>query len=1243
MTAPPVAPLNAKGLLEDLKKLLVKIEADLLARSSSADVPEIGARLRTEYDRARASKRTAATFEEWRTDRITQAAVGWVLSSVFVRFLEDNDFFGPPRIAGPEERLAIARGSHEHFFTSRPRDTDREFLLSIFDELQKLPGTSGIFGAHNALREIPGWLSGDAAKEILKFFQRIDASTGTLVHDFTDSAWDTRFLGDLYQDLSAFARERYALLQTPHFVEQFLLERTLDPALAEFGLTPAFKMIDPACGSGHLVLGSFQKILEAWQKQEPATAVRELVRRTLESVHGIDINPFAVAIARFRLLLVAMRACGISKLADAPAFPIHIECGDSLLHTPLVGGVQELFDKGAKSEADEECEHAYASEDLLEVKRILRHGQYHAVMANPPYITPKDPGLRDRYRKRFATCHMKYSLAVPFMEHIFKLAVPGGFTGQITANSFMKREFGKKLIEQFFAVTDLTHVIDTSGAYIPGHGTPTVILLGRKRAPVGSAVRAVMGIRGEPSTPADPAKGLVWTAITRQVDQPGSQSEFVSVSDTPRGTFSVHPWSIGGGGAAELKEALEEGTETTLGKATDEIGIIGMTNADEVMLARKTAFQRRRVEATAYRRLALGDEIRDWCFNQGDHSLFPYQDGILFGSISIPHVIDWLWPCRTILGNRATFAQLTYFAEGRPWWEWHQITHKRLRTPLSITFAFVATHNHFVLDRGGKVFNRSAPVIKLPADATEDDHLTLLGILNSSTACFWMKQVFIDKGNGGIGGGISDEKWELRHEFTGTGLDLLPLPASRPLDLPRAMQRITEAMAALDPAAVIAAFAAGDAAAGSLKDLLASAKSSWAQARRRQIALQEEIDWQTYLLYGLLDADLTAGQSDAALQNLPEVSLGERPFEIALARRVAAGGPATTWFERHGSKPLTEIPDHWPAAYRSLIQKRLDAIETNPNIKLIEQPEYKRRWNSESWEDRQAGALREFLLGRLERLFDHDGRMNDAGVATAEFPIALFSIGDLATAARRDRLFLEAAEVLTGDVGFDVAALVGRLVEEESCPLLPQLRYKPTGARKHAEWQGVWELQRKEDALDARAALPKADPRHLTADEAAKKKRAEVGDIPVPPKYTSADFAKPGYWRLRGKLDVPKERFVALPGIAGPDGTPLYAWAGLDHLELAKAIGDFFGMVQTEYGGSDDPRLVPLLANLSELLPWVQQWHPDSLPDYGGPPAPFYEQFIRDEANARSLTWADIRAWTPPAAGRGKRPFGKRE
>ena len=133
-------------------------------------------------------------------------------------------------------------------------------------------------------------------------------------------------------------------------------------------------------------------------------------------------------------------------------------------------------------------DHVYQPEDRNALERLLRPKTYHAVVANPPYITPKDRALNQAYRDRYSTCHMKYSLAVPFLERIVSLAVEGGFTGQITANSFMKREFGKKLIEEFFPRVDLTHVIDTSGAYIPGHGTPTVILFARNQRPVASTL-----------------------------------------------------------------------------------------------------------------------------------------------------------------------------------------------------------------------------------------------------------------------------------------------------------------------------------------------------------------------------------------------------------------------------------------------------------------------------------------------------------------------------------------------------------------------------------------------------------------------------------------------------------------------------------------------------------------------------------------------------------------------------------
>ncbi len=470
-------------------------------------------------------------------------------------------------------------------------------------------------------------------------------------------------------------------------------------------------MIDPACGSGHFLLGSFRRILDRWQRNEPGASIRDLVQRTLDSIHGVDINPYAVAIARFRLLLVAMKACGVTRLADAPAFHFNLACGDSLLHGT---GAQESF-------GWHDLDHAYQAEDPAELVRILKPGHYHAVVANPPYITPKDRALNDAYRERYSTCHMKYSLSVPFMQRLFQLAVSGygdeqqkgGFVGQITSNSFMKREFGKKLIEEYFAGRDgspgldLTHVIDTGGAYIPGHGTPTVILFGRNRAPVAKTIRAVMGIRGEPSTPDDPAQGLVWSAIVAQIDQPGSQSEFVSVADSPRELFHKHPWSIGGGGAAELKEQLEQiQLPIGLSDCMSGIGITAVTGEDEVCVLQPVRPRRKRFERP----------VRLWlkAMQSGLGSRMKATSSSSRMRCPTQILEDLPTTCyRVSLAAVAPFSATTMFwrkrlqvERGLMWYEYGTTCRDKLRSPLSIVFAEVATHNHFVLDRGGKVFKQ---------------------------------------------------------------------------------------------------------------------------------------------------------------------------------------------------------------------------------------------------------------------------------------------------------------------------------------------------------------------------------------------------------------------------------------------------------------------------------------------------------------------------------------------------------
>lgn len=125
--------------------------------------------------------------------------------------MEDNQLIDLPHIAGPGQRLQRARDEWELYLSIAKQPNERDYLLGVFDALAKLPGTKDVFGEYNPIRELPNWLSGDAARDLLSFFQKIDAKTadaGVLVHDFTDGNWDTRFLGDLYQDLSEAARKQ---------------------------------------------------------------------------------------------------------------------------------------------------------------------------------------------------------------------------------------------------------------------------------------------------------------------------------------------------------------------------------------------------------------------------------------------------------------------------------------------------------------------------------------------------------------------------------------------------------------------------------------------------------------------------------------------------------------------------------------------------------------------------------------------------------------------------------------------------------------------------------------------------------------------------------------------------------------------------------------------------------------------------------------------------------------------------
>ena len=1286
--------IERKQLLEDLQSLLSKtIEPDLRERS---ELPEIKAALTEEFEKAKKAERTALNFTVWRADYITQIGVGWVLSCVFIRFLEDNDLIDPPKLSGPAQgdgesqtSLQRARDEYDLYIKSNPTHSFREYILSCVDELAKLPGVSDVFGDKNVIHQQRDWLSNDAAKALYNFWQKIEPETGSLIHNFVDDSetetFDTRFLGDLYQDLSEAARKKYALLQTPDFVEEFILDRTLEPALDEFGLQPGsnasdrdslFKMIDPACGSGHFLLGAFPRILLRWQQKEPGTKVDVLVQRTLHSIHGVDINPFAIAIARFRLLLASLKACGIERLRDAIDFDMsNLACGDSLYH-----GRQK---QGTLGDWTEES-HYFQTEDADNLKRILRERTFHAVVANPPYITVKDTAPNQTYRQLYSSCSGKYSLSVPFLERILDLGITGnaaGFSGQITSNSFMKRVFGRKLIEKCLPNWDVTHILDTSGADIPGHGTPTAIIFARSRKPSSKTIRAVCGLKEEVGELDNPREGLVWQAIIQLLDMPNAMSEYISVDDVDRVKFGSHPWDMGGGAVSALQEKLVQHSIGNLKQLSD-TGFGVVTLEDDAFVRPRNWFARHRNLDFRSRPFVDGGAIREWVLKPDNEAIFPYS--ATHQPTLSKLALRSMWPLRANLKNRLWFKK-TQEDRGLAWFEFGHFSKSKITKRLGIVCSDRSSHNHFALMQGAEISNQGAPLLNLPEEATKNEYNEITAILNSSVTLFWFRV----KCFAATAWRVTLESWDECLKIHAGAVESIPVSKQRG----RLSLLVDTILSFTEQNSLTASDILAGLPGQNLRSVLENQRVKFEQSFRAQIGIQEEIDWECYQAYGLEDCDSAC---DVGQWFSFGINLGERAFEIVMARKMTAGELQTTWFERHGSTPITEIPDHWPNDYKQLVQRRIDVIESNPQIALIEQPEYKRRWNTEPWESQVERALKSWLLDRLESYFDFDGRMEAVSDQEPEAerrpsPLAdiqLVSVAKLADVASQDPQFMEVAEVYRDRADFDLVKLVDELVSEEHVPALPILRYKPSGLDKRKAWEETWELQRAEDKIEARIReqldgllemggknkdkegafrkdLPRDSPvleffshvevekddageekkttiqdGFLTVDEIVRRCVAqEMGEIPVPPKYASKDMISTGgakYWKLRGKLDVPKERWVSFPRCEGEDQTLVIAWAGYDHLQLLKAIAAYFADVQ-ERGGSEDPRLVPLLAAMDQQIPWVKQWHNDIDPDFNMRLGDYFADFINDEARNLGLTLDDIRAWEPPKKVKKKR------
>jgi hypothetical protein len=461
------------------------------------------------------------------------------------------------------------------------------------------------------------------------------------------------------------------------------------------------------------------------------------------------------------------------------------------------------------------------------------------------------------------------------------------------------------------------------------------------------------------------------------------------------------------------------------------------------------------------------------------------------------------------------------------------------------------------------------------------------------------------KGGDQVGDGarLSATQWNRHLEYAGNLLQQLPVPKlddlrDNLLDLVVAAEETVQKMAHQAPQKVVAATLAAMPNFAALREARTSSLAERARLRGIIVSLQEEIDWRVYGLFGL--PTVAARSLDAV--RVP-VEPNHRPFEVRLAREAATDISASEWFRVHKREAQEDVGGPLADLYRQRL-RLLDDPEHGKQLRLLETPETKRRWSPPDDTKAFSDAVRTWLLERIEASFREQ--------ATPELRTARH----LALELGRDPAVAAAHELLTEQSGRDLVKLISDLVDGEGVPFLAGYRYAETGMEKRASWEETWRLQRLEDEGKLAPELS----------------RLKLKAIPVPDKYGPKDFLR-HYWSQRGKLDVPKERFVTIPGgNTDEDTTPLVGWAGWDHLQVAQALSGLYQRRKSEDGWTKE-RLVPLLAGIDERVPWLLQWHNEPSAAFGGMKlGEFFRDFVAGEAHSLGVAVGDLRTWTPPAA-----------
>ncbi|MDA3872087.1 MAG: N-6 DNA methylase, partial [Candidatus Marinimicrobia bacterium] len=282
---------------------------------------------------------------------------------------------------------------------------------------------------------------------------------------------------------------------TPQYIVEYIVKNTVGEKISNKSPDNIneIKILDPACGSGSFLVGTYQYLLDHrlkfyTEKKNIKTALKkgiiyqvdaETFRLSiaekksilLNNIFGVDIDKQAVEVTKLSLLLKLMEnenseySDSLFKHSDLKILPNlsdNIKCGNSLIGSDFYDNTQiDMFN-------DAEIRKINVFDWEKEFADILGNGGFDCVIGNPPYISIEnlDKNSKTYFFENFDSCKGRTDIYVAFIEKELNTLNKNGLLSFIIPYAFTNQVYGEILRKKIIENYTINEIVDTSDYYV---------------------------------------------------------------------------------------------------------------------------------------------------------------------------------------------------------------------------------------------------------------------------------------------------------------------------------------------------------------------------------------------------------------------------------------------------------------------------------------------------------------------------------------------------------------------------------------------------------------------------------------------------------------------------------------------------------------------------------------------------------------------------------------------------------